>query len=219
MCFPIANLHGMENEKKGTIGLHSPGPATAIKTVTVVEAPPERIILGVDPGTRFMGYGLISIQKKQMKLIQYGVINLSKYSNHEIKLKKIFERITSIIDEYLPDEMALEAPFYGKNVQSMLKLGRAQGVAMAAALAREIPIVEYEPKKVKLSVTGNGNSSKEQVAHMLRILLKFDHDPAQLLDATDALAVAVCHMNQGNAPKHSGKSWASFITENPGRVK
>ena len=166
-----------------------------------------------------MGYGLIAIQKNHMRLIQYGVIHLSKYSNHEIKLKKIFERITQIIDEYLPDEMALEAPFYGKNVQSMLKLGRAQGVAMAAALAREIPIVEYEPKKVKLSVTGNGNASKEQVAHMLRILLHFEQEPEQLLDATDALAVAVCHMNQGNAPKHSGKSWASFVTENPGRVK
>jgi len=209
----------MENEKKGTNGFSSIGQMLAGQSASFVEAPPERIILGVDPGTRIMGYGLISVQKKQMKLIQYGVIHLSKYSNHEIKLKKIFERITTIIDEYLPDEMALEAPFYGKNVQSMLKLGRAQGVAMAAALAREIPIVEYEPKKVKMSVTGNGNSSKEQVAHMLRILLKFEHDPKQLLDATDALAVAVCHLNQANAPKHSGKSWASFITENPGRVK
>jgi crossover junction endodeoxyribonuclease RuvC len=209
----------MENEKKGTNGFSSIGQMPTSQSASFVEAPPERIILGVDPGTRIMGYGLISVQKKQMKLIQYGVIHLSKYSNHEIKLKKIFERITSIIDEYLPDEMALEAPFYGKNVQSMLKLGRAQGVAMAAALAREIPIVEYEPKKVKMSVTGNGNSSKEQVAHMLRILLKFEHAPEQLLDATDALAVAVCHLNQANAPKHSGKSWASFITENPGRVK
>ncbi len=183
------------------------------------EGPPEKIILGVDPGTRFMGYGLIAIQKKEMKLLQYGVINLSKYSNHEIKLKKIFERITQLIEEYLPDEMALEAPFYGKNVQSMLKLGRAQGVAMAAALAREIPIVEYAPKKVKMSVTGNGNASKEQVAHMLRILLKFDQDPEQLLDATDALGVAVCHFYQEGAPKSSGKSWSSFIAENPGRVK
>ncbi|MBC7919714.1 MAG: crossover junction endodeoxyribonuclease RuvC [Ferruginibacter sp.] len=181
--------------------------------------PAEKIILGVDPGTRIMGYGLIAIQKKDLKLIQFGVINLSKYSNHEIKLKKIFERITQLIEDYLPDEMALEAPFYGKNVQSMLKLGRAQGVAMAAALARDIPIVEYEPKKVKMSVTGNGNASKEQVAHMLRILLKFEQEPEQLLDATDALAVAVCHVNQHNAPKHSGKSWASFVTENPGRVK
>src|SRR5689334_16421225 len=114
----------------------------------------EKIILGVDPGTRVMGYGLIGLrrnarQAKEMQIIQFGVINLSKYSNHEIKLKKIFERITQLIEEFLPDEMALEAPFYGKNVQSMLKLGRAQGVAMAAALAREIPIVEYEPKKVK----------------------------------------------------------------------
>lgn len=179
----------------------------------------EKIILGVDPGTRIMGYGVIAIRKKEMRLLQYGVINLSKYSNHEIKLKKIFERITQVIDEYLPDEMALEAPFFGKNVQSMLKLGRAQGVAMAAALAREIPIVEYAPKKIKMSVTGNGNATKEQVAHMLRILLKFEQADDQLLDATDALSVAVCHHYQGNAPKSSGKSWGAFIADNPGRVK
>jgi crossover junction endodeoxyribonuclease RuvC len=141
----------------------------------------ERIILGVDPGTRYMGYGLIVIKAKEVKLLQYGIINLSKFTNQEIKLKKIFERVTSLIDDYLPDEMALEAPFYGKNVQSMLKLGRAQGVAMAAALAREIPIVEYAPKKVKQSVTGNGNASKEQVAAMLKMLLKFEEDPKRYM--------------------------------------
>jgi crossover junction endodeoxyribonuclease RuvC len=181
---------------------------------------PERIILGVDPGTRIMGYGVITIQGKEMKLVQLGVINLSKYTNQEIKLKKIFERITQLIDDYLPDEMALESPFYGKNVQSMLKLGRAQGVAMAAALAREIPIVEYAPKKIKQSVTGNGNASKEQVAAMLKSLLKFDEIP-ELLDATDALGVAVCHYFQsgGTQVRGGSKSWGAFLAENPGRLK
>jgi crossover junction endodeoxyribonuclease RuvC len=179
----------------------------------------ERIILGVDPGTRYMGYGLIVVKAKEVKLLQYGIINLSKYTNQEIKLKKIFERVTSLIDDYLPDEMALEAPFYGKNVQSMLKLGRAQGVAMAAALAREIPIVEYAPKKVKQSVTGNGNASKEQVAAMLKMLLKFDEDP-KLFDATDALGVAMCHYFQVGSPQEKkSKSWGSFLADNPDRIK
>jgi crossover junction endodeoxyribonuclease RuvC len=179
----------------------------------------ERIILGVDPGTRYMGYGIIVVKAKEVKLLQYGVINLSKYTNQEIKLKKIFERVTQLIDDYLPDEMALEAPFYGKNVQSMLKLGRAQGVAMAAALAREIPIVEYAPKKVKQSVTGNGNASKEQVAAMLKMLLKFDEDP-KLYDATDALGVAMCHYFQVGSPQEKKvKSWNSFLADNPERIK
>lgn len=180
----------------------------------------ERIILGVDPGTRFMGFGLIMIKGKEIKLMQYGVINLSKYTNQEIKLKKIFERVSQLIDEYLPDEMALEAPFYGQNVQSMLKLGRAQGVAMAAALSREIPIVEYAPKKIKQSVTGNGNASKEQVAAMLKVLLKFDEDP-KLYDATDALGVAVCHYFQSNGSKQGSKlkNWSAFLAENPNRLK
>jgi crossover junction endodeoxyribonuclease RuvC len=179
----------------------------------------ERIILGVDPGTRYMGYGLIVVKAKEVKLLQYGIINLSKYTNQEIKLKKIFERVTSLIDDYLPDEMALEAPFYGKNVQSMLKLGRAQGVAMAAALAREIPIVEYAPKKVKQSVTGNGNASKEQVAAMLKMLLKFDEDP-KLFDATDALGVAMCHYFQVGSPQEKkSKSWGAFLADNPDRIK
>lgn len=184
----------------------------------------ERIILGVDPGTRYMGYGLIMIKGKEVKLMQYGIINLSKYANQEIKLKKIFERVTQLIEDYLPDEMALEAPFFGKNVQSMLKLGRAQGVAMAAALAREIPIVEYAPKKVKQSVTGNGNASKEQVAAMLKVLLKFDEDP-KLYDATDALGVAMCHyfqvggMRATGTPAKKVSSWGAFVADNPDRVK
>jgi len=178
----------------------------------------EKVILGVDPGTRVMGYGIILIKGKQLKLLQYGVIHLSKYSNHEIKLKKIFDRVIGLIVDYQPDEVALEAPFYGKNVQSMLKLGRAQGVAMAAALSREIPIVEYAPKKVKMSVTGNGNASKEQVAHMLGDLLSFEVTN-QLLDATDALAVAVCHHFQQGRVSQGGKSWKAFLRENPHRIK
>ena len=165
-----------------------------------------------------MGYGLIQVKGKQLVLLQYGVIHLSKYSNHELKLKKIFERVSSIIEEFHPDEMALEAPFYGKNIQSMLKLGRAQGVAMSAALAREIPITEYAPKKVKQSVAGNGNASKEQIAAMLQHLLKFKETP-KLLDATDALAVAICHHFQKGTQQRGDKSWKSFIANNPGRVK
>jgi crossover junction endodeoxyribonuclease RuvC len=182
----------------------------------------EKIILGIDPGTRFMGYGIIRIMNREMQLLQYGVINLTKYSTHEIKLKKIFERITSIINEFGPDEMALEAPFYGKNVQSMLKLGRAQGVAMAAALVKEIPIVEYSPKSVKQSVTGNGNASKEQVSFMLEKLLNIKLE-GERLDATDAVAVAICHQFHANNLQSSGtgtkKGWGAFVSENPNRVK
>lgn len=165
-----------------------------------------------------MGYGVIKTTGAKIELLQFGVIHLNKYKSHEIKLKKILDRVTGLIDDFLPDEIALEAPFYGKNVQSMLKLGRAQGVAMAAALAREISITEYAPKKVKQSVTGNGNASKEQVAAMLKNLLKFTEEP-KLLDATDALAVALCHHFQGGRQVSSSKSWKAFVTENPGRVK
>lgn len=180
----------------------------------------EKIILGIDPGTTVMGYGLLLIEGKKYKILQYGVIHLKKYETHELKLKKIFERVTSIIDEFLPDTVALEAPFYGVNVQSMLKLGRAQGVAMAAALARDIPITEYSPKKVKQSVTGNGNASKEQVAAMLQTLLHIEELP-KLLDATDALAVALCHHFHEGRMQTSGRNegWKSFIEENPDRLK
>jgi len=180
----------------------------------------ERIILGIDPGTNVMGYGLIHCKGEKMSIIQFGVIHLSKYKNHEIKLKKIFDRVSELLKEYLPDEVALEAPFFGKNVQSMLKLGRAQGVAMAAALNRGMPIHEYAPKRVKQSVTGNGNASKEQVANMIQTLLKFDEAP-KLLDATDALAVAICHHYSSKNGVISGgsKSWKSFISDNPGRIK
>lgn len=178
----------------------------------------EKIILGMDPGTSVMGYGVILVKGNVIQIIQYGVIHLSKYTTHELKLKKIFERVIGIIEDFEPDEVALEAPFYGKNVQSMLKLGRAQGVAMAAALSKEIPITEYAPKKVKQSVTGNGNASKEQVAHMLKSILKFDVMP-KLLDATDALAVALCHHYNSNSMTKKNKSWKSFISDNPNRIK
>ncbi|MEQ9424009.1 MAG: crossover junction endodeoxyribonuclease RuvC [Cyclobacteriaceae bacterium] len=182
------------------------------------QLPKEKIILGIDPGTSIMGYGLVLVKGQTLKLVQYGVIHLSKYNNHETKLKKIFERMLGVIDEFHPDEVALEAPFYGKNIQSMLKLGRAQGVAMSAALYREIPITEYAPKKVKQSVTGNGNASKEQVAAMLQTLLKFNQTN-KLLDATDALAVAVCHHFQNGRSSSGTKSWKSFVSENPKRIK
>lgn len=165
-----------------------------------------------------MGYAIIAIKLSKPHLLQFGVIHLGKYGNHELKLKKIFDRVLSLVDEYHPDEVALEAPFHGKNVQSMLKLGRAQGVAMAAALYRQVPIVEYAPKKIKQSVTGNGNASKEQVARMLMSLFNIRELP-KLLDATDALAVAVCHHFQKGASKDKGKSWSAFLKENPGKIK
>lgn len=186
--------------------------------MTVGKVIKEKIILGLDPGTNIMGYGIICIKGSSLSLIQYGVIHLSKYAGHELKLKKIFERVSALVDEYHPDEVALEAPFFGKNVQSMLKLGRAQGVAMSAALSRQIPIVEYAPRKVKQSVTGNGNASKEQVARMLMTLLAIKELP-KLLDATDALAVAVCHHYQNGSQKEKGKSWEAFLKDNPQRLK
>lgn len=184
----------------------------------MVKVVKERIILGLDPGTTVMGYGIICVKGTKLELLQYGVIHLSKYEGHELKLKKIFERVLHLLDEYHPDEVALEAPFFGKNVQSMLKLGRAQGVAMAAALYREIPIVEYAPRKVKQSVTGNGNASKEQVAKMIMTLLKIKELP-KLLDATDALGVALCHHFQRGTSEAKNGSWKHFLNENPGRVK
>ena len=182
--------------------------------------PTDKIILGIDPGTTIMGYGLIHIKGKNMELLQMGVLHLAKLSSHELKLKRIFERTLAMIDEYKPDELAVEAPFFGKNVQSMLKLGRAQGVAMAAGLYRDIPIFEYSPKKIKKSITGNGNASKEQVAAMLKSLLTIKEMPKHL-DATDGLAAAVCHFFQRNVGL-KGKSytgWKAFVKDNPDRLK
>ncbi|MBK0402581.1 crossover junction endodeoxyribonuclease RuvC [Adhaeribacter sp. BT258] len=187
-----------------------------IKTLPLV--PSEKIILGIDPGTNIMGYALLVVKGSKMQVLKYDVINLKSLTNHAVKLKKIFDRTQELITEYLPDEMAIEAPFYGTNVQSMLKLGRAQGVAIAAALSRDIPYVEYAPKKVKQSITGNGNASKEQVAQMLLQIFKIAEMP-KLFDATDALAVALCHHYQrGNNSQAGTKSWKSFLTDNPSRI-
>ena len=181
----------------------------------------ERIIMGIDPGTNVMGYGVLGINGKKLTPIIMGVVTLSKFESHYLRLSRIYERVTGLINQYLPDELAIEAPFYGKNVQSMLKLGRAQGVAMAAALARDIPITEYAPLKVKQVVTGNGGASKEQVANMLCYILKISkEDLPALLDATDALAVALTHYYESLKPAGgtSAKSWEQFIKQNPGRI-
>lgn len=181
----------------------------------------DKIVLGIDPGTNLMGYGVIGSVGNKYHLISMGAIQLKKYENHAMKLRAIFERITGIIESYHPDEVALEAPFFGKNVQSMLKLGRAQGVAMAAALNRNVPICEYAPKRVKQAVTGNGNASKEQVAAMIKSLLSLNEKSSNF-DATDAAAVALCHFFQAGKPSSSGKShknWASFLKANPDRQK
>ena len=181
----------------------------------------EKIILGIDPGTTVMGFGIISVKGSKRELGAIHELVLKKYPNHETKLKYIFERTLALIDEFHPDEVALEAPFFGKNVQSMLKLGRAQGVAMAASLYRDIPITEYSPKKVKMAITGNGNASKEQVAGMLKNLLGLKEFPTKYLDASDGLAVAVCHyFNSGKAEStKSYSSWDSFLKQNPDRLK
>lgn len=180
----------------------------------------ERVILGIDPGTTIMGYGVIEVKSKKPVMVSLGIIDLSKIDDPYLKLSKIFERVTGLIDSYKPDELAIEAPFYGKNVQSMLKLGRAQGVAIAAALARQIPIFEYAPRKIKMSITGNGNASKEQVAGMLQHMLLIQEMPTDL-DATDGLAAALCHFYQ-HKPEVAGtqyNSWKDFINKNPGRIK
>jgi crossover junction endodeoxyribonuclease RuvC len=181
----------------------------------------EKIILGIDPGTAIMGFGLISIKNNKMELISIHELILKKYPNHETKLKIIFDKTLALIDEFHPDEVALEAPFFGKNVQSMLKLGRAQGVAMAASLHRDVPICEYSPKKVKMAITGNGNASKEQVAGMLKNLLNLKELPLKSLDASDGLAVAVCHhFNSGNiSTEKSYTGWDAFLKQNPERRK
>jgi len=184
------------------------------------ETSKDKIILGIDPGTNFLGYGLLQISGKDMSLISLGTVDLSKLESHELKLKKIFEKVSYLIREYKADECALEAPFYGKNIQSMLKLGRAQGVAIAAAITCNRATFEYAPKKIKQSITGSGAASKEQVAAMLQRLLKFDDLP-KYLDATDGLAVAVCHHFQRNSPQKNGKAvkgWGAFVKANPEKI-
>ncbi len=181
----------------------------------------ENIIIGIDPGTNVMGYALLGVNGKKPELIVMGVLRLNRMEDHYMRLRHIYERVSGVIAEYLPDEMAIEAPFYGKNVQSMLKLGRAQGVAMVAALNREIPITEYEPRKIKMAITGNGAASKEQVALIVEKTLGIDIR-SKYLDATDALAIDMCHYYQISSPlaaKASGGSWERFIANNPDRVK
>jgi len=182
--------------------------------------PRERIILGIDPGTSITGYGVIKTSGTVPELIAIGSIDLSKIDDHYVKIKHIFDRTIGIIDEYHPDELAIEAPFYGKNIQSMLKLGRAQGAAIAAALSRSLPIFEYAPRKIKMSITGQGAASKEQVAAMLTNILKFKIGETKL-DATDGLAAALCHFYQTNNPvmEKSYNSWKDFMNKNPKRVK
>lgn len=182
----------------------------------------DKVILGIDPGTTIMGYGVIHIIDNKVKLETMGVIELKKYADHYLKLKKIYERVTGIIDAYHPDELAIEAPFFGKNVQSMLKLGRAQGAAITAALNRDLPITEYAPLKIKMAITGNGQASKEQVADMLKRIL---HIPSEemlpQLDATDGLAAAYCHyleMSKVTITKEY-KSWKDFINKNRDKIK
>ncbi|MCC7332003.1 MAG: crossover junction endodeoxyribonuclease RuvC [Flavobacteriales bacterium] len=178
----------------------------------------DKVILGIDPGTNIMGYGIIHIKNSKTELIALGSIELNKLETHFLKLQKIYERTSYLITEYKPDEVAIEAPFLGKNPQSMLKLGRAQGISIAAALSHNIPVFEYSPLKVKQSITGKGSSSKEQVAGMLESMLKMKELPKHL-DATDGLAVAVCHsfQNQKNSTDKSYSSWKAFITQNPKR--
>lgn len=180
----------------------------------------ERIILGIDPGTTIMGFGVIKVVGKKMEFMQLNELVLKKYRDHYLKLKLIFERTQELINTYHPDEIAIEAPFFGKNVQSMLKLGRAQGVAMAAGLSREIPVTEYAPRKIKMAITGSGAASKEQVAKMLQSTLGLKTLPKNL-DSTDGLAAAVCHFyNSGRSQKAKGySSWAAFAKQNPNKVK
>lgn len=182
----------------------------------------EQIILGIDPGTTVMGYGILKIENNVPSLLIMGVLDLKKYKDHYLKLQKIFSRTLSLIDEFHPDCLAIEAPFFGKNVQSMLKLGRAQGVAMSAALYRDIPITEYAPLKIKMAITGNGNASKEQVADMLRRYLKIPKENMlPQLDATDGLAAAYCHFLQIGKPvaEKNYSGWKDYIAKNKEKVR
>jgi crossover junction endodeoxyribonuclease RuvC len=182
----------------------------------------EKIIMGIDPGTNIMGYGILKVKDGKAQMVTMGIIDLRKFGDAYLKLGHIFERVTGIIESYLPDELAIEAPFFGKNVQSMLKLGRAQGVAIAAAIERGVPIHEYAPMKIKMALTGNGTASKEQVAGMLQHLLRIpDSEMGKFMDATDALAAAYCHFLQmgrpeSNAPHYKG--WKDFVNKNKDKV-
>ncbi len=180
-----------------------------------------RRLLGIDPGNNVLGFAIIECTNSQFQLLEMGVVKLGLYQDQAQKLKKIFERLHSLITTHQPAEMAIEAPFYGKNAQAMLKLGRAQGVAMAAAITRGLPVTEYSPRKIKQAVTGNGNATKEQVAAMVQQMIKQDLSE-HYLDATDALGVAICHHYQsisGFSAPSKKNSWSSFIKDNPDRVQ
>ncbi len=182
----------------------------------------DKVIIGIDPGTNLMGYGILGVTGKTPQPLALGVIRLSKFEDHYMRLHRIYERVLGLVEHYQPDEMAIEAPFFGKNVQSMLKLGRAQGVAMAAALARQVPITEYEPRKIKMAITGNGGASKEQVREMLRRVLRIPDESLEIeLDATDALGAALCHFYESTKPvkTKSYGSWKDFIAKNPDKVR
>jgi len=183
---------------------------------------PSKIILGIDPGTLVMGYGLITVKDNKVSLLELGVLKPGKVKDNYKKLQLIFNTVSGLITKYQPTDFAIEAPFFGKNVQSMLKLGRAQGVAIAAAMRHGLEVTEYSPKKVKQSITGNGNADKEQVMKMLQTLLSFKENPRHY-DATDALAVALCHHFQNSSPINKAvkgvKGWEDFIKKNPGRIK
>ena len=186
----------------------------------------DKIILGIDPGTRIMGYGLLQVKGKEVKMLAMGVIDMHKCADIYLKLGRIYERVINVINSFHPDELAIEAPFCGKNVQSMLKLGRAQGVVIAAAISRQIPVHEYAPTKIKMTITGNGNASKEQVASVIKRMLRIPQENMlPWMDATDALAAAYCHYlgTLGVAPSvpssNSASSWKDFARRNPGKVR
>jgi crossover junction endodeoxyribonuclease RuvC len=182
----------------------------------------EKVILGIDPGTNIMGYGVIKVTGSKAEMVTMGVIDLRRFGDGYLKLGHIYERVTGIIDSFLPDEMAIEAPFLQKNVQTTLKLGRAQGTAIAAAIQHGVPVHEYAPMKIKMAITGNGAASKEQVAGMLQRILKFDEDAlSKFMDATDALGAAYCHFMQMSRPASqvNYKGWKDFINKNKARVK
>ena len=181
----------------------------------------KRVIIGIDPGTNVMGYGVVGVAGRAPEVVALGAVKFRAAESHYLRLRRIHESVLGLVEKYLPDEMAIEAPFFGKNVQSMLKLGRAQGVAMVAALSRDVPITGYEPSKIKMAITGNGAASKEQVQEMLRRILSIDRSqlPPEL-DATDALAAALCHFYESSRPQRAAgpKSWKEFVRRNPDKL-
>ena len=181
----------------------------------------ERYILGIDPGTNIMGYGVIKVIGNKATLVDLGTCDFRKISDQYLKLKQIYIAVTSLIEKYLPDELSIESQFYGVNPQTLHKLGRAQGVAIAAALMRDMPIAEYAPLKIKMAITGNGSATKEQVADMVRRLLNIPNELIpHHLDATDALAAAYCHFLQSGAPEHQRKysDWKDFVAKNTSKL-